>query len=401
MQAKRYLTAKEAALQLGVKEATLYAYVSRGLIRSEAVGDTPRQHLYLAEDVQNLLERKVQRRDPARAARETLRWGTPILESALTLITGQALYYRGHEVSKLAREHTFEEVAALLWAGDMRHAARWFAARPPLTALLPTVTGLGLPPMQRLQAGLALAAAEDLGAYDLRAEAVFYTAARIVWLLVASAVQREPQAPTIARTIARAWQPHSDTIINAALILCADHELNASSFTARVVASAEGNPYAVVMAGLAALSGFRHGGLTERAAAFLREVPQPEQVRTVIAERLRRGEGLPGFGHRLYPDRDPRAATLLDLLAEAYPQAPALVRATSIIQEASRVGSGPPSIDFALAVLEQTLQLPAGAGLMIFAMGRTVGWLAHALEQYDGGQLIRPRARYNGAPPQS
>ncbi len=93
----RYMTAKEAAALLSVKEATLYAYVSRGLIRSEAISDAPRQRLYLSDDVQKLAARKVQRRDPVKVAREALHWGTPILESALTLITENTLYYRGYE----------------------------------------------------------------------------------------------------------------------------------------------------------------------------------------------------------------------------------------------------------------------------------------------------------------
>src|SRR5207253_5766716 len=129
----RYMTAKEAAALLDVKEATLYAYVSRGLIRSAAISDAPRQRLYLAEDVQKLAERKVQRRDPAKAARDALHWGTPMLESALTLITEQALYYRGYDAVRLAQERTLEDVAALLWTGALDNAVDLFATRPLLT----------------------------------------------------------------------------------------------------------------------------------------------------------------------------------------------------------------------------------------------------------------------------
>src|SRR6266446_6797657 len=124
----RYLTAKDAAALLGVKEATLYAYVSRGLIRSEAVSDTPRQHLYLAEDVQKLAERKAQRRDPAKVARDALHWGTPMLDSELTLITDQTLYYRGYDTARMARERILEDVAALLWTGGMDSRGALFAS---------------------------------------------------------------------------------------------------------------------------------------------------------------------------------------------------------------------------------------------------------------------------------
>jgi citrate synthase len=397
----RYMTAKEAAALLGVKEATLYAYVSRGLIRSDAISDAPRQRLYLAEDVQKLAARKVQRRDPAKVAREALHWGTPMLESALTLITENTLYYRGYDALQLARAHTLEEVATLLWTGSLEQAEQLFATKPLLASRMWPSADAPLPTLQRLQVALALAATDDLRAYDLHPEAIAQTGARILWLLAAVAASADTLDTTIAGTLAQAWQPGTAALLNAALVLCADHELNSSTFTARVVASAEANPYAVVLAGLAALGGFQHGGATEQAAAFLREVAEPSRVRLVIAERLRRGERLPGFGHRLYPDHDPRAVALLSMLAEAYPTSPALALAQAIIREATAVTSGAPSIDFVLAVLEHTLQLPYGAGLTLLAVGRTAGWIGHALEQYQGQRLIRPRARYIGVPPRA
>jgi citrate synthase len=395
----RYVTAKEAAALLGVKEATLYAYVSRGLIRSEAISDAPRQRLYLAEDVQKLAARKVQRRDPAKVAREALHWGTPMLESALTLITENTLYYRGYDAIKLARAHTLEEVAALLWTGNVEQAEQLFTTKPLLVNRTWPGADAHLPTLQRLQVALALAATEDLSAYDLHPDVVAQTGARILWLMAAIAAPSDTLDTTIAGTLAQAWQPGTAALLNTALILCADHELNASSFTARVVASTEATPYAVVLAGLAALGGFKHGGITEQATAFLREVAEPSRVRPVIAERLRRGERLPGFGHRLYPDSDPRAVALLSRLAEAYPSSPALALVHTIIREATAVTRGAPSIDFALAALEHTLQLPYGTGLTLFAIGRTAGWIGHALEQYQGQRLIRPRARYIGVPP--
>src|SRR5215470_14117913 len=230
----RYLTAKEAAAVLSVKEATLYAYVSRGLIRSQAISDTPRQHLYLAEDVQQLAQRKAQRRDPSKAARDALHWGTPMLDSALTLIADQSVYYRGYDAVRLAQERSLEEVAALLWTGEMDNAAGLFAAQPFLTGVVQTVRGMHLPPMQGLQVALALAAAEDLSAYELDPAAVVQTGARILRLLAAVAAQRDTLAASVADTLAQAWAPSAATLLNAALILCADHELNTSSFAARV-----------------------------------------------------------------------------------------------------------------------------------------------------------------------
>jgi citrate synthase len=355
--------------------------------------------LYLAEDVQTLAARKVQRRDPAKVARDALHWGTPMLESALTLITENTLYYRGYDAIQLACAHTFEEVAALLWTGSLEPAEQLFAHKPLLASRMWSSADVHPPTLQRLQVALALAATDDLRAYDFHPEAVAQTGARILWLMAAVAVAADTLDTTIAGTLAQAWQPGTAALLNAALVLCADHELNTSTFTARVVASAEANPYAVVLAGLAALDGFKHGGQIKQATAFLREVAEPSRVRLVIAERLRRGERLPGFGHQLYPSSDPRAVALLSLLAEAYPTSPALALAHTVIREATAVTSGAPTIDFALAVLEHTLQLPYGTGLTLLAIGRTAGWIGHALEQYQGQRLIRPRARYIGVPP--
>ena len=402
---KRYLSADEAATTLGVNKATLYAYVSRGLIRSEETSSRARR--YLAEDVRKLTERKAARRDPAQVAQEALHWGTPLLDSALTLITDDGLYYRGRDALGLARTGTFEQVAALLWTGDSANAARLFSELPDWTDVLRRIDG-GLAPMQRIT--LALTLADDLVAYDLRPGAVARTGARILALAVAALTGRPTGQPTgqpvigsVAEHLQRAWRPddpQAARLIEAALILCADHELNVSSFTARVVASAEANPYAVVTAGLAALGGFKHGGNTERVEAYLREVGSEERIALVTAERLRRGERIPGFGHSLYAQGDPRARTLLDLLHTTYPDAPETALALAAAELVSAMIGQQPNVDFALAALARAMQLPEGAPLMLFALGRMVGWIDHAIEQYASDALIRPRARYVGEPPE-
>ncbi len=402
---KRYLSADEAATTLGVNKATLYAYVSRGLIRSEETSSRARR--YLAEDVRKLTERKAARRDPAQVAQEALHWGTPLLDSALTLITDDGLYYRGRDALGLARTGTFEQVAALLWTGDSANAARLFSELPDWTDVLRRIDG-GLAPMQRIT--LALTLADDLVAYDLRPGAVARTGARILALAVAALTGRPTGQPTgqpvigsVAEHLQRAWRPddpQAARLIEAALILCADHELNVSSFTARVVASAEANPYAVVTAGLAALGGFKHGGNTERVEAYLREVGSEERIALVTAERLRRGERIPGFGHSLYAQGDPRARTLLDLLHTTYPDAPETALALAAAELVSAMIGQQPNVDFALAALARAMQLPEGAPLMLFALGRMVGWIGHAIEQYASDALIRPRARYVGEPPE-
>ncbi|MBZ0296416.1 MAG: citrate synthase family protein, partial [Anaerolineae bacterium] len=366
---ERYLSAQEAADQLGISLPTLYAYVSRGLIRSEAVGGSKRNRRYNAEDVQRLLERKEGRRNPDKLAESALHFGTPLLDSAITLISDGHLYYRGQDAIELAQTQTIEAVAALLWTGEIDMALpESHAVLPPAwAAISEQVRTLSL--FERFQVLLPLAGAQDVAAYDLRPAAVIQTGARILRLLTQVVVGTATSPLAVA--LQDAWCPEIPDclpLLNAALIVCADHELNVSSFTARCVASAGSTPYAAVSAGLAALQGTKHGGNTSRVEALLREVGQADHARQVIAERLKRGEGIPGFGHRLYPEGDPRARLLLGMLAGGDSLTQAVIEAVDEF-----IGE-PPNIDFALVTLAQTLQLPPGAPLALFALGRTVGW---------------------------
>jgi citrate synthase len=203
----------------------------------------------------------------------------------------------------------------------------------------------------------------------------------------------------VAETLQRAWvpkRPEAARAINAALVLCADHELNVSAFTARCVASAGATPYDAVIAGLAALRGTRHGGHTARVEALLDEVASPPRARRVLGERLKRGEATPGFGHRLYPAGDPRGRRLMALAAGLGKQSRAVKLAQATAAEARRLIGEEPTVDFGLVALARALGLPTGAALALFAIGRTAGWIGHALEQYEAGGLIRPRAKYVG-----
>ena len=399
---KRYLSAHEAADALGISLSTLYAYVSRGLIRSEASGESQRSRRYHAEDVEQLIARKAARHSPEKLAQSALHWGSPLLESAITLIADGRLYYRGHDAIALATTQLVEQVAALIWTGDLDQ---------PIPALAERPTGdydslrrqLGdLTPVERFQVILPLAASADLAAFDLRQGAVVSSGARLLRLMTLIAAGDSPPDAGIAGTLQRAWvpdDPQAADLINAALILCADHELNVSSFTARAVASAGSTPYQVVLAGLSALQGIKHGGHTPRVEAFLREAGETGGVRAVIADWLKRGEILPGFRHPLYPDRDPRGALLVELVHEAYPDSPTVALAQAVIEQAQTLIEGRPNLDFGLALVGRALSLPAGGALALFALGRTIGWIGHALEQYAEDRLIRPRARYTGVQP--
>ncbi|MDX1993086.1 MAG: citrate synthase family protein [bacterium] len=408
----RYLSAKDAAEQLGITLPTLYAYVSRGLIRSEPLDDTRRTRRYLAEDVQKLIDRREQREDPSKAAQAALHWGTPVMDSAITLIEDGRLYYRGYDATQLAVERSFEDVALLLWTGELDSGKQFFSEAVPSPSAIETVATLwqanpALSFVQAFQTALALAAAEDLAAYDLRTESVMRTGVRIIPLLAAVSGNHVRQQHdgaderSIAQRLAQGWGLDESAVplLNAALILCADHEFNVSAFTARAVASSEASPYAVVTGGLAALQGFKHGGHTERVEAMMRVLQSSADVRPFVAEKLRLGEGISGFGHRLYPDADPRTVVLLALLRVYAPESPVLAVVDELTQVMAELVGKPPVIDLALVALTQALGLPRGSALALFAIGRTAGWIGHALEQYETRQLIRPRARYTGVPP--
>ena len=398
----RYLTAGQAAEELGVSLATLYAYVSRGMIRSEAAGRS-RSRRYRAEDVWRLKERKERRRDPDGVVEGALHWGTPVMESEITLIADGRLYYRGRDVAALAAGSAIEEVAALIWTGDPASSRDLFPPTwPELSPRLRTALGSveGLSPVETFQVLLPLA--EDPAAYDLRPPAVARTGAHIIRLMTSVAAGEAGAARGLAETLARGWcpqNPEAEALLNSALILCADHELPVSTFAARCVASSEATPYAVVVAGLAALGGVRHGGQVELVEVFLREAEAAGDARRVIAGRLRRGEEIPGFGHSLYPEGDPRGGELLRLIGAAYPNSQAVALSDAVIAEALELMGERPTVDLGLVTLARALGLPPGGAIALFALGRTIGWIGHAIEQYESESLIRPRARYVGEQP--
>ena len=376
------LTANEAAKRLGVSVATLYAYVSRGIIRSHPDPSDPRSRLYAEEDID--------RRMPGKGA---LHGAGPVLDSAITLIDGARLYYRGFDATELARTRSIEEVASLIWTGNMTPDA--FA----LTTLhvIAGRSSDGLPFVSRGASILPIVAARDPLAYDLRPHAVAQTGWRILNLLTSVAAESAELADTVDETLQQRWAPKSAQardLIRAALILCADHELNVSAFTARCIASAGSNPYAVVAGGLAAMEGSKHGGMTARVETMLDELARAQDIRAAMSERMRRGEPIVGFGHRLYPNGDPRAEVLLEMLGKRVPKLIA-----DVASEGEELLREKPTIDFALVALARALKLPADAPITLFALGRTIGWVGQAIEQYARDEIIRPRARYTGPPP--
>lgn len=399
MTGQSLISASEAAALLGVRPATLYAYVSRGLLRSEP--GPGRESLYRRADLLALKERRRRGRSPGLAARASLDFGLPVLESAITLIEGGALHYRGQPVATLAAHASLEDVAGLIWqvAGEGPFEA---ANLPPAKPVAPRDRTLAsLPFLARAQVELTLDLAFDRGAFARTRGGVARLGARALRRLSASAVGGAPDARPIHRRLGEGWGLDAADVdlLRAALVLAADHELNPSTFTVRAVASTLATVYEALLAGLAALSGPRHGGMTARVAALLTEIGAgaPDSA---LARILDRDEALPGFGHRLYPDGDPRAAILLRLLGARHPQSEERQRIAAVADAAWRDAGLRPNIDFALVALARTLSLPGDAPFVLFTIGRTVGWVGHVIEQYESGEMIRPRARYVGLRPQ-
>ena len=367
---------RSAALDaLGVRAQTLYAYVSRGQIGMRPDPADPRRSLYRAEDIANLKARRHRGRRVATVAASTMAWGEPSIETAISAVRHARLLYRGADAVACAQTATCEEVAAILWesAGPVAFS----------------------PPVATKQDPFAELAAQIPGSHPAlgrQAERLQLDAARAIAGL-ACALGAAGSADPLHFRLSRGWglETRLDESIRMALILVADHELNASTFAVRVAASTGASIPACLLAGLAALSGPRHGGAANAVVALLAEARQTSP-RAAIARHLATGQPIPGFGHPLYPTGDPRAATLLRTLLPD----PLIAQC---MQEAQLLIGTQPNIDFALAALAGQSGFPPAAAFRLFALGRSLGWAAHAMEQSMTGRLIRPRGIYTGRLP--
>ena len=400
-----HLTATEAAALLGISVPTLYAYVSRGMLVSSP--DAHGKHrLYDAAEVRRLARRKADGKRAGKVAQKVLDWGVPVLESSITLIADGHLLYRGHDAVELARNASLEDVAALLWEcsvrriaeapGALLNAAQWAA----WLKLWSDST-----PLDRALVLLPAAAAQMPRVWAQGRDAQLDTACAVMRLLAAALMSAAPSSEPLHRQLAAAWgvrNRQQTGVLRAALVACADHELNASTFTVRCITSTGTHLFGAVAGGLAALSGPRHGGETVRVAALLDEASRAADLDRYLATRLahqedgRHGAVLPGFGHPLYPQGDPRARVLLEMLTESASARSPMAEIDALARAVRDTTGADPTVDFALAAIERVLGLPAGAAFTLFAVGRVVGWIAHAMEQTADGRLIRPRARYIG-----
>jgi citrate synthase len=371
-----WMSADAALALLRVKPQTLYANVSRGRIRAKGDPTDSRRSLYNRLDVERMARKTSGRPRAAVVAADSIRWGDPVLDSAVSTIADGHLLYRGADAIELAEAGSFEAVAGLLWQG----------AEPDLA----TTTGAAgdESPLGAIFHVLAARASVDLPSHG-RSPASLRTDAAEVLAAVAAAVCGPGHGPAHLRLAARLGRPEAAEVLRATLVLLADHELNASTFAARVAVSTGASLAAGALAGAATVTGPLHGGASAAVQSLVRRAAETS-AEAAVRERLEEGGLVPAFGHTLYPDGDPRAVALMGKI-----EVPALF--SELAEAGERLTGEPPNIDFALAAAVAAYELPSGAAIRIFAMARTAGWLAHMLEQAETGSLIRPRARYVGA----
>ncbi|MGW1295535.1 citrate synthase [Streptomyces sp. NPDC002533] len=398
------LTTRQAAELLGVKPETVYAYVSRGQLSSvRAAGG--RGSTFDADEVR-ALARRSGRRDPAPAG------GDLAFRTGITLIEDDRCFFRGVDATELARRYGYEEVAEWLWTGELRPGARFAASAGTLAAARRTVEALPAHSgsTDRLRVAVTAAAATDPLRFDLSPEAVLNSARGLIPTLVGALPVLGGPAADGGSLAAELWprltaepaDAPSLAVLDAALALLIDHDLAASTLAARVAASARAHPYAVVSAGLGVLEGPLHGAASGLAHRLLREAVDRGSAVPVVADHLRTGRRVPGLGHRLYRGEDPRATVLFELLADVPQAAGALAAAREVVATTARHAPLHANIDLALAVLSVSRGMAADAGETVFAVSRTAGWIAHALEEYGERPLrIRPSGQYTGPrPPQ-
>ena len=393
------ITAEEVARRLGVKRETVYAYVSRGLLDSRRALDG-KTSTFDPDQVEALRHRGRRARSGELAVS---------IGSAITLVEDGQLWYRGHDALHLAgRDTDYEAVATLLWTGLLDREPTWDVGgylrrvNRRLQDALPHGCGL----LDRLRTAVVAVSAADELRHDLQPGSVT-RAARVllVTMVEAAPLLGEERHGRLAdrlwpRLTATPCTPAASSALNGALVLLADHDLASSTLAARVAASVRADPYSVIQAGLGTLGGTLHGAASRAVLDLLVRAEAATSAAAALGDTWRRGPHLPGLGHGLYPDGDPRALVLFDLLESAAADPERLALATEVLDLARERTGVEPNIDFALAAFTFSCRLHPDAAEAVFAIARTAGWIAHALEEYGEAELrFRPRGRYLGVRP--
>jgi len=406
-----YVTAAEAVALLGVKAQTLYTYVSRGLIRSVNQPER-RQKLYYREDIDKARAQAEVRQGRGVSAATALRWGHPVIATSVTELTPDGPRYRGRLALDLARRGcSFEAAAELLWAGVLHHDPLVWDCEALPAGFGKAMDGAALQPdplpLLRIYALATsmLGAAEGAGS-EIRRGTTIPAARQLIQTLTGCLgylgarprFRMPPKAASIAVTAMHLLNPAAgaDEIaaLNAALVLCADHELSSSTFAARVAASTGAELRACILAAIGTHSGAALGGGCDRAEDLLRNAHSRAEVRQRLAAMEQAGARVPGFNLPVYPKGDPRARYLLGIAQQFASRSERASLICQFIDEAEAALQLRPSIEIGLVALCAALELPERSAGALWALGRSAGWVAHVMEQRLSGHLLRPRARY-------
>ncbi|MYG89900.1 MAG: helix-turn-helix domain-containing protein [Acidimicrobiales bacterium] len=386
-----WLTTEQAAARLGVKRETLYAYVSRGLLHRALDADGRRSRFDPAE-IDQL--RRRQRPEGEFATLVTTRIARP---------ADEGVYVRGRDLVAEAALSTFEEAADRIW--QAAPGEPWPSVADPdgdhddIGVRLPKRSPL----MDRLRIGVTLASATDPLRDDLSPTSVRTAGRRAVCAMVNSLPRRcNPQGGSVADTLwcrlaRRQASQRRRAALNRALVLLAEHGLASSTLGARVAASVRADPYSVITAGLGVLGGRLHGAASAPVHRLLAEAARGGDAASALGEAQRNLGFTPGFGHVTLKRRDARCGALMEALASAWPTDERLGTVLEVYNLAADRTEGIATVDFALGAFTYLADMTPESGEAIFAIARTVGWIAHALEEYDEEPLrFRFRARYIG-----
>lgn len=412
--AQRYITGDEAAKALGIKRQSLYAYVSRGLVRSIAQPGR-RERLYYREDIERLEKRMGGRGGMPETVEAALSWGQPVLHSAITELRPEGPFYRGRSSIALAQAgRSFESVAELLWTGmDLPQVTAWDPTEIP--AGLAARLGAAVRGVEGLSCLRLMAIATPLVAVlgnlrpDFERGSTVGDARQLIGLYCRSlglmgpkrrfVTASRPDMPIAELFLQAVAGPvHRDAVfaVNFAFILCADHELSPATLSARIAASAGAELRACLLAAIGTHSGMFLASGCDQSEAFLRAARDPQQMHARMLELERSGGRIPGYNIKAYPEGDPRARQLLELAAGLGPKGRQIGRLVAQVEEVFDLR---PSLEVGLVALAAALGLPAHSASAIWSLGRCAGWTAHVIEQRHAAFMVRPRARYVGPSP--
>ncbi|QHE75541.1 citrate synthase [Hydrogenophaga sp. PBL-H3] len=410
---KDYLSAKEATELLGIKMQTLYAYVSRGMVRSFS-GKGTRAKLYSREDVQRIRLRTMAQAGQVAVAASAMNLGPPIVPTSITEITPQGPSYRGQLATDLAlKGATFEQVAELLWTGLWHETDLLWKASPitprdkallrsipaedarhqliEILSLVAMQLAIGRGPLKdRLRSGRPLDAARGvvhglIGCFGFLGEGGRYEEAK----------GGRSVSHSLLVAMSKPVSQEDRRLLDAILVLLADHELSPGTFAARIAASAGTSVHSCIAAAIAASSGTEIAERYEWLDEFQKSAKSTPALISKARKTLSSGQQLPGFNHPLYPAGDPRATVLMDLVRQRSSRPTPVKHVLALVDHLRMEYDMQPRHELAVVLACKSMGLPDGAPSALFVLARTAGWVAHILEQRLSNTMLRPRAKYS------